>query len=274
MPRTSFIRWTGSKRFLSPEILALSPTTIETYWEPFLGSGFLVSLFKDRAKRVVGLDVIPQLIQLFNIVKDSPGELIENYRKIQQESEDKKALFHKVRDRFNTTFSPYDFFYLAKTSNNGLIRFNSKGQFNACVQYKNGSAEGGASVENVARTVNEWFYVLNEIPMEFRNQSFETILPEVQKGDFVFLDPPYLQSKLYSNMVPLEDIESFLDTLNRKEVRWLFTFGGVHGDKDQTVEINPSLYKEMGYFAPRRGKFEAHQMVRESWYRNYNGSQI
>lgn len=268
MPQYSFIKWTGSKRFLAPEIMTLAPKSMNTYYEPFLGGGFLLSQFYWRAHRLVGCDIIPELIALYNIVKDNPGKIIESYRDYFNSKEDKKELYFKIREEFNKDRDPLKFYYLTRTSVNGLIRFNSKGEFNAACHY--GRRGDGAVPEKIQKLVIEWSELFNSISCEFRCASFDSILPEVSKGDFVFLDPPYLQSKMYSNMVSLDDIENFLDALNRKDVKWMMTFGGIHGDKNQTVSVSKDLYKEMGYFTAFQGKFDNGTKVQESWYRNYS----
>lgn len=94
------LKWVGNKHRFAEEIVSYMPEKINTYYEPFLGSGAVLgtlcshnnSLFK-RFEKAVGSDILPFLIKIFNYVKNDPDTLINHYRKcIENYNEDKKII--------------------------------------------------------------------------------------------------------------------------------------------------------------------------------------
>ena len=67
-----FLKWAGGKRQLLPHILALVPSRIGTYVEPFLGGGalFFALAGQRRFKRAVLGDVNAELINCYTAVRD------------------------------------------------------------------------------------------------------------------------------------------------------------------------------------------------------------
>ena len=75
--------------------------------------------------------------------------------------------------------------YLNKTCYNGLFRVNSQGQFNVPFgRYKNPNFLDDA----VLRAVNKY---LNSNDITLLNQDFAEAVKDANRGDFVYLDPPY-----------------------------------------------------------------------------------
>lgn len=75
--------------------------------------------------------------------------------------------------------------YLNKTCFNGLFRVNSSGEFNSPFgHYKNPNIVN----EPVLRAVNKY---LTANDVKFYNEDFSVTLKRVNKGGFVYLDPPY-----------------------------------------------------------------------------------
>jgi site-specific DNA-adenine methylase len=69
------IKWTGSKRRLAKQIVAMFPCRISTYYEPFLGGGSVLYelLGTDiEVGRFECSDICEPLIALWNVVKDDP----------------------------------------------------------------------------------------------------------------------------------------------------------------------------------------------------------
>jgi DNA adenine methylase len=75
--------------------------------------------------------------------------------------------------------------YLNRTGFNGLFRLNSQGLFNVPAgRYVNPRVCDADNLRAVARA-------LGEPGVEIRFQSFETVLREADRGDFLYFDPPY-----------------------------------------------------------------------------------
>jgi len=177
-----FLRWAGSKRALLAHIVDVLPATFRQYHEPFLGSGSLFFLL--QPERAILSDACGELVETFLAVRDKP-ELVLRYisaLKIDRE------IFYTVRA--NRSLGRYkraaEFIYLNKACWNGLYRVNSNGDFN--VPY------GAPKSANVIDDLNlrRCAEVLSRPGINVKQASFLETLPDVQDGDLVFLDPPYV----------------------------------------------------------------------------------
>lgn len=183
-----FLKWAGGKRQLLPEINKYVPKKYKTYYEPFLGGGAI--LFYLQPKNATINDSNTELINCYEVIRDSVDELIEDLKKHQNE----EAYYYEMRelDRTITYKDNYDkvqrasrILYLNKTCYNGLFRVNSQGQFNVPFgRYKNPNILD----EAVLRAVNKY---LNHNQVKIINTDFEKAILDAKKGDFVYFDPPY-----------------------------------------------------------------------------------
>lgn len=185
-----FLKWAGGKRQLIPVLMAHFPKkTPKVYYEPFVGGGALLLYL--QYKNVVFNDSNSELVNCYEVVRDSIDELIEALRThVEQTDED---YYYKIRAldrgrRFKET-SKIDraarIIFLNKTCYNGLFRVNSQGQFNVPFgRYKNPNILD----EGVLRAVSAY---LNGNKVKIENLDFSEIIKRAKKGDFVYLDPPY-----------------------------------------------------------------------------------
>jgi DNA adenine methylase len=122
------IKWSGSKRSVAKQ-LSQYFSNCETYYEPFVGGGAMMP-FARTQKGIAG-DIIPELIELWNTIKTDPLLVSEEYKirwiDLQEKGQD---VYYQIRDRFNKTKNCFDFLFLARTCVNGLIRYNTQGEFN------------------------------------------------------------------------------------------------------------------------------------------------
>jgi DNA adenine methylase len=183
-----FLKWAGGKRQLLPEIKKYIPQKYNTYYEPFLGGGAV--FFDLQPKNATINDSNSELINCYEVIRDSLEELIEDLKK----HENEESYYYKMRelDRNKIYKNKYDLvkrasriLYLNKTCYNGLFRVNSQGQFNVPFgRYKNPNILD----EAVLRAVNKY---LNSSKVKIINKDFEEAVLEAKRGDFVYFDPPY-----------------------------------------------------------------------------------
>ena len=110
------IKWIGSKRIQSEEIINYFPNFINTYYEPFCGGcSVMFQLLKSPnhyVNRCICSDVNGDLIDLWNTVKRDPDGLFDEYSRMWGEMQaldgrqTKKEYFEMVRNEFNQTRSP------------------------------------------------------------------------------------------------------------------------------------------------------------------------
>lgn len=187
-----FLKWAGGKRQLLPEIHKYIPKKFDTYFEPFIGAGAV--LFDLQHKKAVMNDVNVELVNVYNVVKYSVDELINQLKNHEAEHKERgQDYFYEVRvlDR-QPEYKDLDpverasrLIYLNKTCFNGLYRVNSRGQFNVPFgKYKNPQIVN----ELVLRAVHEY---LHSNDISILNTDFTEAVASAQKGDFVYFDPPY-----------------------------------------------------------------------------------
>ena len=237
-----FLKWAGGKRYLLSKIDIRVPKMTK-YYEPFLGGGAV--LFSLQPKNATINDINSDLMNVYNVIKKDVENLIKELSKHKNESE----YFYKIRslDRDEESFDELTdveraarVIFLNKTCFNGLFRVNNQGQFNAPFgRYKNPNFINS----EVLRAVNKF---LNEKDITILNVSFEKLLPEIRKGSFVYLDPPYdpvsdtASFTGYSldgfDKEDQKKLKEFCDQLNAKGVKFLLS--------NSATSFTKELYKD------------------------------
>jgi DNA adenine methylase len=178
-----FLRWAGGKTRLLPTILPFVPDSFNRYHEPFLGSGALFFAIRDRAAHAYLSDLNSELVNLWQVMKENPLpflKLLESFAPRQGE----EAYYEIRQQRPRASIQrAARFFYLNQTSWNGLWRENKFGVYN--VPW---GARAFRGIERpFALAVSS---ALHRTTIE--RQDFRDALAKAKKGDFVYLDPPYL----------------------------------------------------------------------------------
>jgi len=189
-----FLKWAGGKRGLLHEILPRIPTYSGRYIEPFLGAGAVFFSQQEEKKKIVN-DFNPDLIEVYEVIRDSHNELIVELKKFTNTKES----FLKVRERdrspeFFTKWNKIQraarFIYLNKTCFNGLYRVNSKGFFNVPYGYsKNPDWINEANLKLVSDFLNS--SAKGKPNIQFLSGDYRQATKLAKPGDFVYLDPPY-----------------------------------------------------------------------------------
>lgn len=186
-----FVKWAGGKTQLLEKIVSLMPENFNSYFEPFVGGGAL--FFRIQPKKAFINDANSELISAYECFKkpETFNQLINKLNQYQElHSED---FYIKIRalDRENnwSNASIVDkaarMIYLNKACFNGLFRVNSKGFFNVPSGKK--KHVNCYSLDNF-NGIKKYF---ENAEISITNLDFEDAVKQVQKGDFVYFDPPY-----------------------------------------------------------------------------------
>lgn len=270
-PLQPVIKWSGSKRTVASQLGEFF-LPANTYYEPFVGGGAMMPFAKSR--RGKASDIIPELINLWNEIKNNPEKVVEEYEVRWNRLQDEGyQVFYEIRDRFNKTKSPFDFLFLTRTCLNGMIRYNRAGEFNNSLHL----TRPGIAPQRLSAIIHQWSTCMKKF--NFFNVDYRECLEDVKKGDFVFLDPPYGGTKSRYTQTPfsLDEFYHVLDQLNRKEVNWMLTFDGTSGERNYTFAPPEDLYKSS--FKVKTGKSSFRKVidkvqedVLETVYLNYKSS--
>ncbi|MBN9575461.1 DNA adenine methylase [Alicycliphilus denitrificans] len=180
-----FIRWAGGKSRLLSRILPHVPATIGDYYEPFLGGG---AVFLACAGRVSGrshlADLNEHLVAAWIAVRDRPAELrplLDWYL-----ANDSKEFYYEVRAAVPTGFveKAARFLYLNGVSWNHLWRENSRtGAMNVPWGDRQFRPMDDAAMKAYGDVLAR---------ADIAATDFRAVLGGARRGDFVYLDPPYL----------------------------------------------------------------------------------
>lgn len=182
-----FLRWAGGKQRLVHSLLQSLPVNHGRYFEPFLGAGslFFASSFTDCALS----DANECLIRAFMAVRDRP-DLVSRYLNdyVRRDSQDE---YYRIRKApRNSRFAEAArFIYLNRAAHSGIYRVNRRGEFN--VPYGPGRTGLKAPAPSALRQVSS---TLSSRASLIACRDFRQVLDEVAAGDFVYLDPPYIES--------------------------------------------------------------------------------
>ena len=276
------IKWSGSKRSQCEDILGYFPQNIDTYYEPFCGGcSMLMGLINSEitVNRYVCSDINGDLIALWHKVKNSPDEIYKTYFALWNElnkDEDKgrkRSFFEEQRSLYNKTHDPLVFFFIMRTTTNGMPRYNNKGEFNNSFHI----TRNGIKPELLKPILYEWSEKLRNNNVEFFHRSYEDIVTEIKEGDFLYLDPPYFNTKgMYFGNIDINPFFSFLQDISKKNVKFALSFNGKSGETDNTYNIPEKCYKKHVYIKSGNSSFkrtigkDRNAIVYESLYMNYN----
>lgn len=237
-----FIKWLGGKTLVADCISKHFPKKFYKYYEPFVGGcGFIfrlinLGIIKPDPEKVVLSDSNPDLINLYHIVKTDLEDLIKLLD--EHKANNSPEYFYKVREidrdpekynKLTKVEKAARFVYLNKVCYNGLMRYNSKGEYNTPYGfYKYPLIYNKELLENVRE-------VFKQVTIECKD--YRAALKNVKKGDLVYLDPPYFPTSKTSNFVKYTK-----DGFGEKDQKELFIeFKRLKDLKAHVVESNSSV---------------------------------
>jgi len=198
------VKYRGGKSKEIPNIERHIPRYKGRYIEPFFGGGAL--FFHLEPKRAVINDINSKLMAFYSGVKSNYSNLRKELVEIEQiyvsnrqqfddlkrqtpneRVEDKnEELYYQIRDMFNElSEKKYSdallYFFINKTAYSGMIRYNSKGEFNVPF--------GRYTHLNTALVTKQHSDLLANT--EIYNTDYKNVFGLAVSDDFMFLDPPY-----------------------------------------------------------------------------------
>ena len=184
------LKWAGGKQQLVNILSERMPSRYGKYIEPFFGGGALY--FSQLPEQAVIADVNPELVNLYRCVANDVEAVIERLWDFKNDEE----IFYQVRsidaDKLNEFERAARTIYLNKTCFNGLYRVNRNGQFNVPFgRYK----KPNICDEDNLRAAS----VLLKNATILQGDYKQVLKTYAEKGDFVFLDPPYLPVSKYAD---------------------------------------------------------------------------
>lgn len=184
-----FTKWTGGKRQLLPELIALMPGKFNKYYEPFIGGGAL--FFEVEPKNAVINDFNSDLILAYKQIRDNVDKLIAVLETHKENNSKEYYLDLRAVDRdgriekMSEVEKAARLLYMLRVNFNGLYRVNLKNQFNVPYgRYKNPKIVDKPLLYSISK-------YLNENNIDILSGDFSDAVITASSGDFVYFDPPY-----------------------------------------------------------------------------------
>ena len=261
---TAPLRWAGSKRKIIHHLVAELPPEYQTYIEPFAGSAYLY--FYVRPRRAILGDLNKDLMQFYGALRERPEAVLRSASHFRRSA----TGYYKARSRFIKEHDPVKraalFLFLNRFCFNGIYRTNTRGDFNVPYGTRTGGFPTFSEISDLSKQLSRAKLVCAD---------FEEVAAGARKGDFVYLDPPYVyrsrkdRGEYGKGSFALGDIprlQSVVRDLDRRRVKFLLSYL-------DCPEIHPTaaLFKSRRIPVARTvaGLTRARQVVSEVLIRNF-----
>lgn len=187
-PRTQLLKWVGNKQKFASEITKYFPTEFNNYFEPFLGSGAVLATVSPA--KGVASDTFGPLIEIWNMLKDNPKELISWYKgwRDQLSHLSKEEVYERARNAYNDQPNGRDFLYLSRACYGGIIRFRKDGYMSTPC-----GVHTPIPVKAFVERVNVWHKRVRNT--NFFHWDYKSAFKAANPGDLIYCDPPYSHSQ-------------------------------------------------------------------------------
>lgn len=194
------------------------------YFEPFVGCGALY--FRLAPRRAQISDINPHLIKTFREIKRDPDTV---HRLLAAFPRTKKEYLRQRGVPFTSKDGPElaaSFVYINRNCFNGLYRINKAGLFN--VPFSNNRTGEYPSLEEfrqISRRLSKTSIKCEDF--------FTSVANNVEKGDFVYLDPPYAvrdrrifseYSYDYFKVEDIQRLELLLRLIHKRKAKFLLSY--------------------------------------------------
>ena len=237
MKLKTFIKWTGNKsrylKYIKPHI----PEDFNIYIEPFLGSGALF-LYLQPEKWIIN-DINKDNIKVWEFVLDDPESIIYIFKEFGKifkplSNKDKinfcKEIVSKLQNMKYNIERATMYTLMKFCSYMGEIIINNKFYFKGLEQNIYNNNRYSFLKQSYFDNLQSVSTFLNDTDGQIFNTDYKNILRKAKRGDFIFLDPPYIDN--YTHMYNIdqkidinfiEDLRNELEKLDNKDVKWLMT---------------------------------------------------
>lgn len=229
----TFIRRPGNKSKFLKDIIPLIPKFTGTYIEPFVGTGAVyLNLLPEKA---ILNDLNTDIINIWKLIKQDPQYIIKQINIFKKKflplsNKEKLAYCKNIISKMDTYVGKKRiimYLLMIYCSFNGTIILNNKWYIGGLYVhiYKNDSLH--IFTENYKKKLIKLNELLRNVYLY--NKDYKSIIRKAKINDFIFIDPPYIEKKIYAfnynkninfDIIELKDN---LDILTNKKIKWMMT---------------------------------------------------
>lgn len=242
------VQYQGSKRKLAEQILRHMPKRFNRLIEPFSGMAAIsiAVAYRGMSDKFIINDINSDVVSILQSVVESPEELISSYMRLWNEqfsfNGGSEEHFYKVRNDFNKgDKKACAMLYLLARCVKGAVRYNSAGEFNQSPDKR----RNGTSPSSLSYNVRAISNILKGKTF-FYSKDFREILDMAQKGDIIYMDPPYqgvsnVRDHRYIAGLSYDEFVIALKDLNNRGIDYIISYDGSLGEKKYGQDLPPEL---------------------------------
>ncbi|EFO00163.1 Dam family site-specific DNA-(adenine-N6)-methyltransferase [Streptococcus mitis] len=260
----SALNYTGGKYKLLPQLLPLFPESYNNFIDLFSGGATvavnLANIDKSKSKKYIINDISEEVIDFYKYLEsqkdgtvflDKVEKAIEFYKLSNTQKYSyahygvnsstglgsyNKEAFLKLRQDYNKkNYNKFDkevlFYLLIVFGFNNQIRFNNKGEYNLPVGKRDFNVNMKSKLITFIQGLQNYNFVIQSC-------DFRKTMNQVNKGDFVYADPPYrITTAAYNEngawtLKDDLDLFKYLDSINDKGAYFALSNVVIHNNKE------------------------------------------
>lgn len=229
-PKGQLLKWIGNKHRMAEQIAAYFPLNLNTYHEPFVGSGAVLATV--APKRGCASDSFAPLIEIWKTLKANPKKLIRWYteRWHRMMSGPKVELYEEIKASYNAHPNGADLVFLCRACYGGVVRFRRDGYMSTpCGPHQPISPSAFAKRVYAWRERVRW--------TSFEEIAYQEAMERAEAGDVIYCDPPYSDSQTILYGAQKFSLEQLFDVIARCKKRGVFVALSIDGTKRSGARI-------------------------------------
>jgi DNA adenine methylase len=179
---------------------------------------------------------------LWSDIVNSPNKLAREYEVLWNEQlDDPKTFYKKIRDEFNLTGRSDCFLYLLARCVKASVRYNSTGEFNQSPDNRRRGTTPATMQEQIC-----YASFLLKGRTTFTSKNYRDVVLKATDNDLVYMDPPYQgvcgnRDTRYLSSIQFCEFVEVLEKLNDRGIRYIVSYDGRTGNKVHGVKLPEHL---------------------------------
>jgi len=256
---TQLLKWVGNKQRFAHEIVGSFPDKFSRYYEPFLGSGAILSTLSPID--AFASDAFPPLIEIFKTLKNDPETLKEWYKQrwLIANGDFKKDGYEKIKASYNKKPNGADLLFLCRACYGGVVRFRKADGYMSTPC----GVHNPIKPESFNNRTDLWHERVQNT--QFELMDYRESMRMAKKGDLIYCDPPYKHSQaiLYGGQdFRLEELFEEIESCKKRGVFVALSIDGTKksGKMNCDLPIPDGLFEEEIYVNIGRSMLKRFQM--------------
>ncbi len=260
---TQLLKWVGNKQRFAHEIVGSFPKKFNRYFEPFLGSGAVLSTLSPRD--ALASDIFSPLVDIWFALKNNPQMLKRWYEERWEiaHGELKKEGYESIKASYNNNPNGADLLYLCRSCYGGVVRFR---KLDGYMSTPCGVHEP-IKPKSFEHRVDLWHERVENT--EFSLMGYEEAMAYAKAGDMVYCDPPYLHSQAILYGGQTFKLEDLIEEIEKCKSRGVYVALSIDGTKKSgkmlcDLPIPDGLFEEEIFVNCGRSMLKRFQMEGQS----------